>query len=476
MKRTKIVITVGPGLVEVSSIESLISSGADVIRINASHTSPKGIETWVRKIRLASSRAGKAVGIMVDLQGPRLRTGKIKDGKPIFLKTGENICLEASPKLGVEGWITTPCREFSSMVKVSDRILLDNGLMELRVLQVTGRKVFCRVIMGGLLKENKGINLPNAPITLPALTRKDVEDLKTIIRLEVDFIALSFVRTEKDVKILKRWLKARNKNIPVIAKIEKPRALECIDAILDVSDGIMVARGDLGIELGVEKVPAIQKMLIRKANHAGLPVITATEMLESMIEVSTPTRAEVSDVANAVFDGTDAVMLSGETAVGKYSRKTVQVMANIVREAEKSLTHSSSIMLPDVGAHQQEQAVFAVARAARSAQNDLKADAIVVFTLSGKTVRLVSKSKPDSLVIALCSTDEVSRRLTLLRGVVPLTIRHSRTTDQMIDQAEKVILRAGLLKKGDMVVVVSGRAGLPDSAYMITVQRIGLDL
>jgi len=476
MKRTKIVITVGPGLVEISSIESLITAGANVIRINASHTSPKGIEVWVKKIRIAAARAKKTVGIMVDLQGPRLRTGKLKDGKPFLLKTGDKICLEAASKLGVPGWITTPCREFPEMVKKGDRILLDNGLMELRVLDIKGMQVSCRVVMGGLLKENKGINLPNAPITLPALTRKDINDLKTIIRLEVDFIALSFVRTEKDVQVLKRWLKARNKNIPVIAKIEKPRALECIDAILDVSDGIMVARGDLGIELGVEKVPAIQKMLIQKANHAGLPVITATEMLESMIEVSTPTRAEVSDVANAVFDGTDAVMLSGETAVGKYSRKTVQVMANIVREAEKSLTHSSSIMLPDVNAHQQEQAVFAVARAARSAQNDLKADAIVVFTLSGKTVRLVSKSKPDSLVIALCSTDEVSRRLTMLRGVVPLTIRHSHTTDQMIDQAEKVILKAGLLKKGDMVVVVSGRRGLPDSSYMITVQRIGLDL
>ena len=476
MKKTKIVITVGPGLVQVSSIESLIKAGTDVVRINASHTSPDGIREWVRKIRLASSRAKKTVGILVDLQGPRLRTGKLKDEMPIFIKTGETICIEPSHKPGVAGWITTSCFEFPKMVKVGDRVLLDNGFMELRVLQIKGRKVFCKVIMGGLLKENKGINLPNAPITLPALTRKDLNDLKTIIEVGVDFIALSFVRTEKDVALLKRWLKARNKNIPVIAKIEKPKAFERIDEILAVSDGIMVARGDLGIELGVEKVPAIQKILIQKANRVGLPVITATQMLESMIEISTPTRAEVSDVANAVFDGTDAVMLSGETAVGKYALKTVQVMGRIVLEAEKSLTHSTSIMFPKAGAEQHEQAAVAVARAARSAQNDLKADAIVVFTLSGKTVRLVSKSKPDSLVIALCSTVEVARRLILLRGVVPLTIRHSHTTDQMIDQAERVILNAGLLKKGDMAVLVSGRRGLPDSTYMITVQRIGLDL
>ncbi len=476
MKKTKIVITVGPACIDPARLEALILAGADVMRINASHTSPKGIQAWVKKIRSAAAKTRRTIAIMVDLQGPRLRTGKLKDGKPVLLKTGEKICLAASPKAGVPGSITTSCREFPEMVKAGDRVLLDNGVMDLRVLEVKANQVFCRVVVGGLLGENKGINLPNAPITLPALTRKDIGDLTAAVKLSVDYIALSFVRTEKDVLVLKRWLKARKKEIPVIAKIEKPRALECIDAILEIADGIMVARGDLGIELGVEKVPAIQKKLIEKANHAGLPVITATQMLESMIEKATPTRAEVSDVANAVFDGTDAVMLSGETAVGEYALNTVQVMADIVREAEKSLTHSSSIVLPDADAHQQEQAIYAVARAARNAQNDLKADAIVVFTLSGKTVRLVSKSKPDSLIIALCSSDEVSRRLILLRGVVPLRIRHYSNTDRMIGHAERVILEAGLLKKGDMVVVVSGRRGLPGSSYMITVQRIGLDL
>lgn len=476
MKKTKIVITVGPACEDITHLETLIRAGADVMRINASHQTPKGIEQWVKKIRTAEHRAGRTIGILVDLQGPRLRTGKLKEGKPVLLKTGEKIYIAASAKPGIPGWITTSCKEFPGMVKPGDPVLLDNGIIELRVLEIKKGQVCCKVLIGGLLKENKGINLPNAPITLPALTRKDLEDLSAAVRFGADFIALSFVRTEKDVLALKRWLKARKKDIPVIAKIEKPRALECIDAILGISDGIMVARGDLGIELGVEKVPAIQKHLIAKANQAGLPVITATQMLETMIENATATRAEVSDVANAVFDGTDAVMLSGETAIGKYGLNTVRLMAGIVREAEKSLTHSYSISLPDADAHQQEQAIYAVARAARNAQQDLKADAIVVFTLSGKTVRLVSKSKPDSLVIALCLSDDICRRLILLRGVVPLRIRPCRNTDQMLRHAEQVILKAGLLRKGDMVVVVSGRRGLPGSTYMITVQRVGLNL
>jgi len=478
LKKTKIVVTVGPACEEPARLESLILAGADVMRINASHTTPEGIAAWVKKIRRAAAHTRCPIGIMVDLQGPRLRTGKLEGGKPIFLKSGEKICLEASSKIGTMGLITTPCREFPNMVKAGDRILLDNGLMELRVIETEKKRVLCRVVMGGLLKENKGINLPSAPITLPALTRKDVGDLQAAAKLDVDFIALSFVRTEKDMAVLKRWLKAHQKQIPVIAKIEKPRALEHIDAILEMADGIMVARGDLGIELGVAKVPAIQKRLIETANRAGVPVITATQMLESMIEKATPTRAEVSDIANAVFDGTDAVMLSGETAVGEYPLNTVHVMSDIVLEAEKSPVNPDADVtpMPHHSAQHEDLAIYSVTRAARNAQSDLKARAIVVFTLSGKTARLVSKFKPASPIIALCPDEKVSRRLSLLRGVIPLLIKYGKNTDQMLARSDQVILTAGLLKRGDTVVVVSGRQALPASRYMLTVHRMGQNI
>ena len=478
IKKTKIVVTVGPACEEPAKLESLILAGADVMRINASHTTPEGIAGWVKRIRKAAARVRHPVGIMVDLQGPRLRTGKLKDGRPVSLKTGEKILLEASSRAGDRGLVTTSCREFPGMVKKGDPILLDNGLMELRVLEKKGVRVLCRVVIGGLLKENKGINLPKAPITLPALTRKDIGDLKAAVKLDVGFIALSFVRTEKDVAALQHWLTVRHKRIPVIAKIEKPSALKHIEAILDISDGIMVARGDLGIELGVEKVPAIQKRLIEAANRAAVPVITATQMLESMIEKATPTRAEVSDIANAVFDGTDAVMLSGETSVGEYPLNTVQVMADIIREAEKSRLHTDGgmIPMPRPGASHEDLAIYSITRAACSAQSGLKAHAIIVFTLSGKTARLVSKFKPESPVLALCPNEKVSRRLAILRGVIPLLIQYGKNTDQMLARSDKVILASGLLKRGDTVVVVSGRQALPASRYMLTVHRIALDL
>ncbi|OGW72180.1 MAG: pyruvate kinase [Omnitrophica bacterium GWA2_52_12] len=474
MRRTKIVATVGPACEEPAKLEALILSGVDILRINASHTTPEGLAMWIRKVRKAAAHVDKTVAVMVDLQGPRLRTGKLPEGKPVGLRSGEKITIMAGVNFGSKEFLSTPCREFPLMVKRGDRVLLDNGLMELRVLEVSGKKIACRVVMGGLLSENKGINLPNAPVTLPALTAKDRADLAVAAKLDVDYIALSFVRTEKDVAALKDWLRKNKKDIPVIAKIEKPGALERIDAILQLADAIMVARGDLGIELGVEKVPAIQKSLIEKANQYGVPVITATQMLETMIERATPTRAEVSDVANAVFDGTDAVMLSGETAVGDYALNVVGVMANILEEAEKSLPGTlDTLHLPAHGADYEEFALYSVTRAACLAQGDLHARGIMVFSLSGKTARLVSKFKPYAPVFVFCQAEKICRRLNLLRGVFPLMMRYGRSTDAMLELSEQVLLKNHLLKKGDTVVMVSGRQALPGSRYMLTIHRLG---
>ncbi len=474
MRKTKIVATVGPACQEPAKMEALILAGVDLLRINASHTTPDGLADWIRRIRAAAAKTEKDVAILVDLQGPRLRTGKLKDGRSVQLKAGEEVTIIPGAKEGTDDCLATPCREFSRMVKKGDRVLLDNGLMELRVRAVTKAKVVCRVVVGGLLSENKGINLPNAPVTLPALTAKDLRDLAVAAQMDVDYIALSFVRTEKDVMVLKRWLQKRHKDIPVIAKIEKPRALERIDEILQLADGIMVARGDLGIELGVEKVPAIQKQLIEMANLRGIPVITATQMLESMIERATPTRAEVSDVANAVFDGTDAVMLSGETAVGEYPLNAVEVMGGILKEAEKSLkVQAAELNLLGHGDGYEEFALYSVARAACIAQGDLHAHGIVVFSLSGKTARLVSKFKPNSPIFVMSPSVKISRRLILLRGVVPILMRYGGNTDLLLELSEKMILRSKLLKKGETLVMVSGRQALPGSRYMMTIHRLG---
>jgi pyruvate kinase len=359
------------------------------------------------------------------------------------------------------------------MLKKGDPVLIDNGHLRLEVLQVAKKTVKCRVITGGVLGENKGINLPNAPITLPALTDKDLADLKIASALNVDYVALSFVRSEEDVFVIKNWLARSKKNIFVIAKIEKPGAVNRSWAILSAAHGIMVARGDLGIEMGVEKVPVVQKQLIDRANITGSPVITATQMLESMIESPVPTRAEVSDVANAVFDGTDAVMLSGETAVGKYPVEVVKVMSRIIKEAELhsapvSFDSSRTTIVIDTP-------VRAITHAAYNAAQDTQAKAIWVFTRSGKTAQLISKLRPGCPVVALVPSEHECGKLTLLRGVIPVAMPHSKTTDTMIREANRAVLALSLVKRGDTVVIVSGRQALPGARYMTKIHCAGED-
>ena len=471
LRKTKIIATAGPACKEEKILKAVLAEGADIIRINASHTSAKELERWILLIRKTAASLKKTVGIMVDLQGPRVRTGKLEGGKPVMLRSGQEIEIVVGNRPGTASKIATTCRPFPRMLKKGDPILLDNGTLRLEVLQVGKKKIRARVITGGLLGENKGINLPNAPITLPALTTKDLGDLEIASKHKVDFIALSFVRSEEDVFVLKRWLVRRKKEISIIAKIEKKGAVDHIWPILDTAHGIMVARGDLGIELGVEKLPFIQKELIEHANLMAIPVITATQMLESMIEHPTPTRAEVSDVANAVFDGTDAVMLSGETAVGKYPVEAVRVMAKIIREAEHhpsplafDFEHSPVTLVSPVRA---------ITHAAYNAAQDIKAKAILVFTRSGKTARLISKLRPECPIIALVPSEAMCGALTLLHGVVPLAMPHSKSADKMIRDADKAILHRKFLIRGDSAVMISGCQSIATARYMTKIYKVG---
>ena len=472
MRKTKIIATVGPACGTEKKLTALVRAGVDIFRINASHTTPRGIQDWTRRVRRAETRSGKTVSILVDLQGPRIRTGKLKDNKPVFLKSGARVMIAMSSNAGTETRITTACREFSKMVKAGDQILLDNGLLELRVLSIKKEGVLCKVITGGTLGENKGINLPHAPVTLPALSRKDQMDLKAAVRSGADFIALSFVRSEKDVCTLKDWLRKHGQDIPVIAKIEKPRAVDRIDLILKESGGVMVARGDLGIEMGVEKVPVIQKKIIEDARGMKIPVITATQMLESMMENARPTRAEASDIANAVLDGTDAVMLSGETSIGRYPLESVRMMAKIIEEAERGLgeipmsgalfdSHSKSGCMED-----------AIVHAARHAAMDTRAKAILVFTRSGKMVASICKYRPLSGIFALAPSVKISRRLTIFRGVTPLLFLKRKNLQTIFQSAYRLMLKKKRVKRGDVVITLAAENAFPSDSYLARVSQI----
>lgn len=475
MRNTKIIATVGPACDHKESLGTLIREGVDVVRINASHTNPEGLRKWIHLIRQASRWAGKDAAILVDLQGPRIRTGKLKDKKPLNLKTGETIFIVPGGSIGEGNVIATPCREFPLMVKTGDRVMLDNGVIEIQIQGQERGRFRALVTAGGVLGENKGINIPSAPITLPALTAKDKEDLAAAMDEDVDFIALSFVRSEQDLITVKKWMEKRGKQIPIIAKIEKPSAVKHINAVLKVADGIMVARGDLGIELGVEKVPVIQKQLIESANQMRIPVITATQMLETMIKQFRPTRAEASDIANAVFDGTDGVMLSGETAVGDFPLECVRVMSSVIREAETDIVLShrhSDVQGLSLYTRPEDAAVNAITMAARNAALALQAKAIVVFTISGKTAVAVSKLRPNIPIIAVVPLARIARHLAVFRGIKSVIVNYAKSTEQMLKQGDQAILKAGLLESGDPVVIVSGKQGLPSARYMTKIHRI----
>jgi len=465
-KRTKIIATIGPAVSSVSLISRLIRAGMDVARINFSHGEREDHFARIRMIRQAAKRAGRHIAIIQDLQGPKLRVGKMR-GDAVPLRQGDAVTITTKKVLGTEKLISVTYPRLGRDLRTGDLVLLDDGRLALKVLQKGPGAIQCRVVRGGILKSNKGVNLPGTPLSLPSLSHKDKEDLLFGISQGVDYIALSFVRTADDVYATRRFIRNAGASIPIIAKIEKPEAIRNLEDIIDTADGIMVARGDLGVEVSPEHVPLLQKRIIRACNEAEKPVITATQMLESMIESSQPTRAEASDVANAILDGTDCVMLSGETAVGKHPVQAVDVMARIAERAETWLAP-----LPPDGriAGINESVAHAACRTAQEQQ----VRAIVTFTQSGTTALLVSKHRPYADIIAPTPFEHVARKLALYWGVIPVILKPKGRTDAMIAGVETIMLRKGLAKKQDIIVITAGvPVGVAGSTNMMKVHQVG---
>ena len=457
MRRTKIVSTIGPATSSEEQLERLMQAGMNVARLNFSHGTQDEHAIVIERIRAISTRLGWSVAILQDLQGPKIRTGTLQGGHPVKLVDGSNVIITTRPILGDAQTISTTYKNLPQDVKAGDRILLDDGLIELRVLGSNGIDVQCLVVHGGLLNEHKGINLPGVAVSAPALTEKDREDLKFGLVHGVDYVALSFVRKPEDVLEAKQFIrenlthrssKSADAPPPLIAKLEKPEAIARLDEILDVVDGVMVARGDLGVEMAPEKVPMIQKRIIARCNDLGLPVITATQMLESMITNPRPTRAEASDVANAILDGTDAIMLSAETAVGAYPIEAVQMMVRIALETEAGNRTSSQPQCKRL------TQAHAVSHAARALSEETSVQAIVVFTRSGSSAHLISKDRPRTPILAYTPFERVYHRLALWWGVWPYRVPLQNTTEDLITLVEERLQADKLVQHGEHVVIM----------------------
>ncbi len=453
IRKTKIVCTIGPASESREALRKLILAGMDVARLNFSHGTHEAHKKVVSTIRSLSKKLEKPVAILQDLQGPRIRTGRFEVDS-VELKAREEWIVTPRKVLGKKGVIPVGYAGLARELGRGHRILLADGAMELEVLSKNGADLLCRVVTGGTLGAHKGVNLPGINTRLPSLTKKDREDLDFGIDMGVDYVALSFVRNRKDVLTLKKIITNRKANIPVICKIEKPQALDEIESILDASEGVMVARGDLGVELLPEKVPLAQKRIIALANERKKLVITATQMLESMTENPRPTRAEVSDVANAILDGTDAVMLSGETSIGRYPVGSVKMMDRIARETESNT--SSGAAWEPTRIHPSSGISDAVCLAACEAAESLGMKAIVAFTKSGYTAGLVSKRRPSMPIIAFTPYPVVQRRLILYWGVTPRVLPFKDHTDALVEAMETELLKARLAKKGDRVALLGG--------------------
>jgi pyruvate kinase len=449
MPRAKIVCTLGPASSSAERIGELIDAGMSVARLNFSHGTHDDHARMLHIIRAEADRRGKAIAALLDLQGPKIRIGKLANGQ-IELKPGAELTITTESVVGDERRVSTTYQGLPRDVKVGDQILLDDGYLSLAVIQILGHEVKTVVVTGGILKNNKGINLPGVDVSAPALSDKDRVDIGFALRHGIDYVALSFVRRPEDVLEAKRLLTVDQVSIPVIAKIEKPQALERLGDIIDAADGVMVARGDLGVELGPEKVPLWQKRIIEETNRLGKPVITATQMLESMMTQPRPTRAEASDVANAVLDGTDALMLSGETASGLYPVEAVKTMARIIDEIEHSAYYRANVEIPDI---QLAVSANAIAHAAMTAAREMKIKTIVAVSDSGGAARLISEYRPDSGIVCL-TTNEVSfRRLALFWGVTAVLISPAATTEELIDRVEATLTERSLALPGENVLI-----------------------
>jgi pyruvate kinase len=454
-RRAKIVATLGPASNTEPVFRELVRAGVDVVRLNFSHGTHEEKLALIAMIRKVSREEAKPLCILGDLQGPKIRTAKLVDRKPVLLTAGERLTITPREILGTAEVVGTTFKTLAENVEQGSRILLSDGLIELRVAEVKDGDVVCEIVNGGMLGENKGINLPGIPVKVPSLTEKDEIDLEFALKNDVDAIAVSFVRTADDIRLVRKRVAEFGSETWIIAKLEKPQALEHLDSILEEADGIMVARGDLGVEVPPEQVPALQKQMIRKAAEYRKPVITATQMLESMIENPRPTRAEASDVANAIYDGTDAVMLSGESAMGKYPIEAVSMMARIVCEAERTIDLLST---PERRRHHKTDLSIAetICEATAHAAEDLHLSGIALFTESGTTARQLSKYHPAAPIFALSAIDSTIHRLNLLWGTVPVRCPKVRHSEEMVDTAEKLLEAAGHVQTNEVIAVVAG--------------------
>ena len=453
-RRAKIICTIGPSSNDEEMLGALMRAGMDVARLNFSHGTHEKHAANIRRIREIAESEDRTICILQDLQGPKIRTGLLRDHKPVTLKGGSVVRITTRDIEGTEELISTTFHDLPKEIHPGGRILLCDGLIELKVIAVSGEEIECTVVNGGVLGEHQGINLPGAALSIPALTAKDREDLEFGLKHGVDAVALSFVRSAEDIREVKTIIRDHKSSVPVIAKLEKPQALEHLEEILDVADGVMVARGDLGVEMPPEQVPVIQKHVIQRAAEWRKPVIIATQMLESMIENPRPTRAEASDVANAIFDGTDAVMLSGETASGRYPREAVAMMVRIVVQAEASMAEM------EAPKRRRDARALSIAEticeSVAHAAEDLHMEAIASFTDTGTTVRLISKYRPKAAIFGFSHSASVCNRMNLLWGVYPLQNPPAQTVEAMVNAAEQSLVKRGLLKTGDVVGVVGG--------------------
>ena len=473
MRRTKIVCTIGPASSTPAELDSLVRAGMDVARLNFSHGVHADHAEVIRRIREGESRWGKPVAILQDLQGPKIRLGTFGPGggARIDLEAGKPFTLSAAEVVGTaeRGSVSHP--EYLRELKPGDEIWMDDGMIQLKVEETSPTSVRCRVVAGGRISDHKGISFPHVPLPVSCLTPKDREDLKFGITHRIDFVAVSFVRSASDIAEVRKFLHEQGAELPIVAKLERQEVMANLPGILTMVDAVMVARGDLGVDVPLEDVPHIQKEVIRQARHAKVPVIVATQMLESMVTHLRPTRAEVSDVTTAVFDGADAIMLSAESATGRYPVEAVMVMSRVAERAEQATLRMETPRKPLDGAVGFPEAI---SDAAATAARVLKARAIVAFTQSGFSARLISQERPDVPIIALTPFVEVQRRLGLSWGVSSRLVRKVETTDEMIEEIETTLLGDGFVRVNDTIVIISGSPmWVTGTTNLLKLHRVG---
>lgn len=469
-RRTKIVCTIGPSSSSAPVITELLKVGLDVARINFSHGTYKEHSRYINTLRLMAKQLGLPVAIMQDLPGPKDRTGKVKKGG-VMLKAGDDFILTTRQVLGDEHQVSVDLPDFPKHVKLGDMVFLSDGTIKLEIVAISSSDIKCKVIAGGRLGDNQGVNVPGANLGVTSITEDDWRHLDFGVKHIVDFVAISFVKEAEDILKVRRFLREKGATSMLIAKIERREALDNLDEILEVTDGVMVARGDLGIDIPIQKVPIAQKQIIQKCNRLGKPVIVATQMLESMVDAPRPTRAEVTDVANAIFDGADAVMLSEETAIGQYPVEAVSMMAQVAFEAEAALPYDE--ILINKGKDLQPQTDDAISYAACHTAHQLGAAAIIAFTSSGSTARRVARYRPEVPILAITPSQVTMRQLLLSWGVRSFRVAAASKIADLFAQGAKIAKESGLAKDGDLVVITGGvPVGISGSTNLLKVERI----